>query len=383
MSANKTYRDYYASLGVGRNASQKEIKDAYRKLARKYHPDATKSDKEKEEKFKEISEAYDVLKDPKKRKEYDEMGRYFSGFGSGFSPGGAGFNPGAGPGAGRQNFGGQSAGGFSFGGLGDIFDLFGAGAGAQGAGMRVKGEDITYNVHLAFDEALKGKTVQFLINKEEDCSSCGGTGAAPGSTRKTCQVCGGSGMVADNQGVFSITRTCSSCRGLGSVAEKPCGTCRGNGRMMQPRTETVKIPPGVADGSKIKFKGRGQAGQNGASPGDLYVITKIAPHPFFKRDGGNILLDVPITFVEAAMGASVEIPTTEGSVSLKIPAGTRDGQTFRLRDKGAPKLKGGGRGDMMATVRIDVPKDLSPNEKELLLRFASSRNDDPRRIFKK
>lgn len=301
MSTSRTHKDYYVVLGVGRNATQKEIKDTYRKLARKYHPDANNSSKETEEKFKEVSEAYEVLKDPKKRKEYDEMGRFFGGSNAGFDPRSAGFNPG---GANQQ--------GFSYGGLGDIFDLFGPGAGAQRAEMRPKGEDITYNVHLTFDEALNGKTVQ-----------------------------------------------------------------------IQPRTETVKIPPGVADGSKIKFKGRGQPGQNGGPPGDLYIVTKITPHSFFKRDGGNVLLDVPITFVEAALGASIEIPTIDGGVSLKIPAGTQDGQTFRLRDRGAPKLKGAGRGDMLATARIDVPKDLSPDEKELLLRFANSRNDNPRNIFKK
>ena len=367
MSSSRTYKDYYAVLGVGRNATQKEIKDAYRKLARKYHPDANKSDKETEEKFKEISEAYEMLKDPKKRKEYDGMGRFFGGHN---------------PGAGGWHDSSRANGGFSFGGgMGDLFDLFGGDVGGRRANMPTKGEDIIYNVRLTFDEALKGKTVQFIINREEPCMSCGGTGAAPGSGRKVCQVCGGRGLIADNQGIFSISRPCPSCNGQGSVVEKPCGTCRGNGHVVTPKTETVNIPAGVADGSKLKFKGRGQAGLNGGPPGDLYIVTKVAPHPFFKRDGSDVLLDVPITFVEAALGASIEIPTIDESVSLKIPAGTRDGQTFRLRGKGAAKLKGSSRGDMLATVHIEVPRDLSPNEKELLVRFASARSDNPRGIF--
>lgn len=375
MSASRTYKDYYAVLGVGKNATQKEIKDAYRKLARKYHPDANESDKQKEDKFKEVSEAYEVLKDPKKRKEYDEMGSFFSGGAGGY--GSANFG-----GQGFGNFSG-SGGGFSFGDIGDIFDLFGSGARGQKANIPTKGEDIIYNVHLTFDEALKGKSVQFVINKEENCASCGGTGAAPGSSRKTCPTCGGSGMIAQNQGVFSMTRPCPSCGGQGSVLERPCSACSGAGRVIRPKTETIKIPPGAADGSKIKFKGKGQAGQSGGPPGDLYVVTKVAPHPYFKRKGSDVLLDVPVTFTEATLGASIRVPTVDGSVSLKIPAGTQDGQTFRLRGKGAPKLKGSGRGDMLATVRIEVPKDLSSDEKELLIRFANSRSDDPRRIFKK
>ncbi|PIW23044.1 MAG: molecular chaperone DnaJ [Candidatus Aquicultor secundus] len=319
MSASRTYKDYYAVLGVGRNATKKEIKDAYRKLARKYHPDTNKGSKaETEEKFKEVSEAYEVLKDPKKRKEYDEMGSFFNARG----PGGHNYSYDTGNfgGAGGFNDFSGFGGGFQAGNIGDIFDIFGGGAGAQRANMRAKGGDITYNAHLSFDEALKGKTVQLLINREEK---------------------GG------------------------------------------PSTETVKIPAGAADGSKIKFKGKGQAGQNGGPPGDLYIITKVAPHPFFKRNGGDILLDVPVTFVEAVLGASIEIPTVDGTVSLKIPIGTQDGQVFRLRGKGSPKLKASGRGDMLATVKIEVPKELTADEKELLIRFASSRKDDPRQAFRK
>lgn len=380
MGSSKVHKDYYAVLGVGKNATQKEIKDAYRKLARKYHPDSNKDDKKTEEKFKEIGEAYEILKDAKKRKEYDEMGQYFGGF-----------NPGAG---GWQNFSGGRAkhesgfydagGGAKFGNMGDIFDLFGSGFGSQQrqqAKAHTKGEDILYNVHLTFDEALKGKKVEMLINKEETCSSCGGSGAAPGSGRVTCKVCSGSGYVSDNQGVFGITRVCPGCSGQGSTPEKSCPTCRSSGHVRRAKTESVKLPPGVSDGSKIKFRGKGQASYDGGPAGDLYIITKVAAHPYFKRKGSDILLDVPVTFVEAAMGASIEIPTIDGGVSLKIPPGTKDGQTFRLRGKGAPKLKGEGRGDMLVAARIEVPKKLSANEKELLLRFADSRKDNPRKIF--
>jgi molecular chaperone DnaJ len=384
MGSSKVYKDYYAVLGVGKNATQKEIKDAYRKLARKYHPDTNKGDKETEEKFKEVGEAYEILKDVKKRKEYDEMGQYFGGF-----------NPGAGAGD-WQNFkgaGGQPGSGFSgfsggatFGDMGDIFDLFGSGFKSQQGQQtktRTKGEDILYNAHITFDEALHGKTVELLINREETCGSCGGSGAAPGSGRVTCKVCSGSGYVSDNQGVFGITRVCPGCGGRGSTPEKLCPTCKGSGHIRRSKPESIKLPPGVSDGSKIKFRSKGQASYNGGLPGDLFVITKVAPHPYFKRKGSDILLDVPVTFVEATIGANIEIPTIDGGVSLKIPPGTKDGQTFRLRAKGAPKLKGEGRGDMLATARIDVPKGLTANEKEWLLRFADSRKDDPRKVFGK
>ena len=375
MSSNRTYKDYYAVLGVSKNATQKEIKDAYRKLARKYHPDANKSDGATEEKFKEIGEAYEVLKDAKKRKEYDEMGRYF---------GGTGYSPGAG---GGRSSAGTPEQGFSFNGFGDIFDLFGGGAGGgRGAARpqqtRTKGADITYNVSLTFDEALKGKTVKLSVDKEETCSSCGGTGAASGSGRTTCAACGGRGVVADNQGIFSISRACPNCGGQGSIIERPCTVCRGNGRIRVQKSETIKIPAGVADGSKLRFKGKGQAGLNGGPYGDLYIVAKVAKHPYFIRNGSDIQLDLPITFTEAALGASIEVPTVDGGVSLKIPAGTQEGRTFRLRGKGAPKLKGPGRGDMLAKVHLTVPKELSGAEKELLVRFADARKEDPRKDLK-
>jgi molecular chaperone DnaJ len=371
------YKDYYAILGVGKNATQKEIKDAYRKLARKFHPDTNKGNQKTEEKFKEIGEAYEVLKDTKKRKEYDEMGQYFGAYNS--AGRGSGFNPGAG----SQNFGaGASGAGVSFENLGDIFNLFGSGFKSQQRKPRTKGEDITYNVHLTFDEALKGKTVEFAVSKEETCTVCGGSGAAHGSGRTACKVCSGSGYVSDNQGVFGITRVCPACNGQGSIPEKPCPACNGAGRVRRSKTESVKLPPGVSDGSKLKFKGKGQSSQDGGLAGDLFVITKVAVHPYFKRRGSDVLLDVPVTFVEATIGANIEVPTIDGGVSLKIPPGTKDGQTFRLRGRGAPKLKGDGRGDMLATARIEIPKDLTANEKELLLRFGDSRKDNPRKIFK-
>jgi molecular chaperone DnaJ len=300
--------------------------------------------------------------------------------------GGGGFNPGAGN---WQQYGGAPGGDFSgFGGgttyndLGDIFNLFGGSAKRRTA-TRTKGDDITYNVHLTFDEALKGKTVEFLMNREEACVSCGGTGAAPGSNRHVCQVCSGSGYVSDNQGLFGISRACPSCRGRGSVVDKPCNVCSAAGSVLRPRTETVKLPAGVTDGSKLKFKGRGQASRDGGPSGDLFIVVKVAPHPYFKRSKSDVLLDAPITFAEAALGANIEVPTIDGTVSLKIPPGTKDGQVFRLGNKGAQKIKGTSRGDMLVTVRIEVPKELSANEKELLLRFADSRKDNPRAKFKK
>ncbi|HEY3375245.1 MAG TPA: molecular chaperone DnaJ [Candidatus Aquicultor sp.] len=381
MDTSRARRDFYEVLGIGRNATQKEIKAAYRKLARKYHPDVNSGDKETEEKFKEISEAYDVLKDTEKRKQYDEVGRFVGGQGAGFNPGAGGFDYSTFDG----NFGGFSgANGFSAGGFGDLFDLFGgASSGTRSANARAKGADITYNVHLAFDEALHGKTVQFHITREEACSTCKGTGAAPGGSRTVCRTCGGNGIISDNQGFFGITRTCPTCAGTGTVIDKPCNVCSGSGRVLRKATETIKIPAGAADGGKLKFKGRGQAGVNGGPKGDLYIITKVAPHPFFKRKGSDVLLEVPVTFTEAALGASIEVPTVDGMVSLKIPPGTQNRQTFRLRGKGAPKLKTESKGDMLVTVRVDVPKELSNDEKEMLVRFAHSRQDDPRRIFKK
>jgi molecular chaperone DnaJ len=369
-------KDYYETLGVPKTATADEIKKAYRRLARKHHPDAGGS----EDKFKEISEAYEVLSDAEKRKQYDQFGAYFGG---NVPPGGAGA-PGGWPG------GGAGPGGYSYtnvdlgdlGDLGDIFgSMFGGGAGAGGprGGRRQpaaqRGRDLTYDVQLTFDEALTGVSTKVDVQRTENCPTCKGSGAAPGSSPTTCPVCHGSGHVSEGQGMFGFSRPCPRCGGSGTIIENPCPTCRGKGKVVRNKPLTVQIPAGVTDGGKIRFKGKGEPGTNGGPAGDLYVVTRIKKHPFFTRDGADILLDLPVTIEEAAVGAQVEVPTTSGRVKLKIAAGTQDGKVFKLPGKGAPKLKGGGSGDMKVRVKVVVPKDLTAEQKELLKRFASSRGE--------
>ncbi|MCL5290996.1 MAG: molecular chaperone DnaJ [Actinobacteria bacterium] len=355
---NTTYKDYYQVLGVGRNATAKEIKNTYRKLARKYHPDANPNDPKAEERFKDISEAYEVLRDEKRREAYDRTGRYFAG---------------GGPEAGWQTF---DPGDLGFG-FGDLFSGFG-GFGDAGSLPR-KGSDLVYNVHLSFEEAINGKEVSLGIDRDVPCDVCRGGGAQPGTSVSICSTCGGSGKISENQGFFSVARICPTCRGRGRIAASPCSACGGAGHTLRSTVERVRMPAGVVDGSKIKFKGKGQPGKNGGPPGDLFLIAKVEAHPWFTRKGADVLLDVPVTFPEAALGGTVEIPTIEGTVALKIPAGTQDGQTFRLKGKGAPKLKGTGSGDMLATIRILVPKELSGEERELVARLAKLSKEDPRR----
>lgn len=359
-----TRKDYYEILGVGKNATAKEIRNAYRKLARKYHPDANPDDKAAEERFKEINEAYEVLSDEKKRAAYDQAGRFFAG-----SAAEAGWQA-------------RDFGGFDLG-LDDLLEGFGGFTGFRGFGSPRssprKGGDLLYNARLTFEEALKGKEISLRVERDSVCEICGGSGAQPRTTVKECPTCGGAGTVSENQGLFSITRTCPSCRGKGSVAAQPCRACVGTGRSARLSEERLKIPAGVIDGTKLRFKGKGQPGKNGGKPGDLYVIVNVEPHPYFKRKGADILIDVPITFPEAVLGASVEVPTADGKVALKIPPGTQSGKVFRLKGKGAPKLKGGGRGDMLATVRIAVPEKLSPEERELIARLAGLSGENPRR----
>lgn len=363
MSA-RTYKDYYKILGVGKNATQKEIKDAYRKLARRHHPDANPNTPDSEEKFKEISEAYEVLGDAKKRKEYDQLGQFFGGY----RPGGSYDEAWT---RGFRDFG-------DIGGFRDLFDLFGFGE-RERVSQRVRGQDLVYNVHLSFEEALKGTEVTLRVSRDETCATCGGSGAKPGTAPKTCPTCGGRGLVADNQGFFSISRTCPRCMGRGTITEEACPTCRGAGRVTRTGAETLKIPAGVRDGSRIRFRGKGQAGSGGGPPGDLYIVTKVAPHAFFKRSGSDIILDLPITFTEAALGAKIKIPTIDGEVTLKIPPGTQSGSILRLKGKGAPKLGGGGYGDMLVRVEVQVPAKLSAEERDLLVRLSGVRREDPRR----
>jgi molecular chaperone DnaJ len=372
MSINRDWleKDYYAVLGVPKNASQKEVRKAYRALAQKNHPDANPGDKSAEERFKEISAAYDVLGDEKKRKEYDRA-REMAGAGFGFGFGG--------PGGARvrvEDLGFEEA-------FGDLFNLFGGGfggpAGARARGRRVprKGPDLETAVRITFEEAAFGATVTVNVAGAASCETCGGTGAAPGTRVRTCPECSGTGQVAVDQGMFSLNRTCRMCGGSGRLIDSPCQTCGGSGRTRSSRPLKVKVPSGVQDGARIRVSGRGEPGPPGVEPGDLYVVVHVAPHPFFGRKGANLTLSLPLTFPEAALGADVKVPTLNGSVTLRIPPGTAGGKTFRLRGHGASK-RGGGRGDLLVTVTVEVPKRLSKRERELLEQFQEAHQESPR-----
>ena len=370
-------KDYYKILGVDKKASDKEIKDAYRKLARQYHPDANQGDKGSEEKFKEVSEAYEVLSNADKRKQYDTGGMFggAGGPGPGFGPfdfGGYGSRPGSR----SHTYSGDMG---DLGDLGDIFNLFG-GMG-QGTGRRRetrKGRDLQTGVTTSFDEALAGISIPLTVTGKSVCPTCGGSGAKPGTLPRTCPNCGGRGSVSQNQGPFAFSRPCPACGGRGTVIEDPCETCRGAGAVEMPRSIKVKIPAGINDGGKVRFPGKGEAGPLGGAPGDLYVNVHVKPHRFFKRKDSDILLDLPVTFPEAAMGTTIEVPTVIGKVKLKVPAGTSDGRKFRLRGKGAPKLKGKGHGDMIVTARVVVPKKMTAKEKELVKKLQELEKEDPR-----
>ncbi|MBE0476201.1 MAG: molecular chaperone DnaJ [Coriobacteriia bacterium] len=365
MAARK---DYYGILGVKKDASADEIKKAFRTLARRHHPDTGGS----EERFKEVNEAYEVLSDPEKRTQYDQFGQYFGG----------NVPPGAGGAAGGP--GGPFGGGFSYqtvdmGDLGDIFgDLFGGaggfgGATAAGARRAHRGADLTYDVRLGFEEALEGTSAKVEVQRSETCATCRGSGAKPGTSPRTCPTCGGSGHVTQGQGMFGFSRTCPRCGGSGRIVEDPCPTCRGKGEVVRARPVTVNIPPGVTDGGKLRFKGKGEPGVGGGPPGDLYVITHVEPHPYFAREGADVVMELPLSIAEAALGTEVTIPTPSGErVKLKVREGTQDGKVYRLAGKGAPKLKGAGRGDMKVRARVVVPRKLNAEEKELLRRFESS-----------
>ena len=350
-------KDYYAVLGVAKNASQAEIKKAYRKLAQQHHPDANAGDPRAEERFKEISSAYDVIGDEDKRKAYDqarEMGA--AGFGGGFPNGGSGGGFGGYPGGVR--FDATDV---------NLEDLLGGmfGGGSRRRARPSRGADLETEVTLSFDDAMAGVTVPVTLTGPAPCTTCHGSGAAPGTHPITCPTCGGSGQVAVNQGLFSMAQTCPQCRGTGRLIETPCPTCGGVGATRRKRTIKVKVPAGVRDGARIKLAGKGESGAAGGRPGDLYVRVQVRAHERFGRKGNDLTLDVPVTFPEAALGAHVQVPTLQGPVTLKVPAGTPTGKTFRVRGKGAPK-KGGGHGDLLATVVVDVPRKLSKEQKKLV-----------------
>ncbi len=356
--------DYYKILGVGKNASDDEIKKAYRKLARRYHPDRNPGDKQAEERFKEISQAHDVLSDSDKRKAYD---RGTGPFGS-FTSGGAGFDPGA----------------FT-GGFGDILsNLFGGGgsAGGRQRGARTqpqsRGRDIETEISLSFEQAVKGTQVSLSVPTSAPCPTCKGTGAKPGTSPKVCPVCQGRGVEAQSQGIFSISQPCSNCHGTGTVIEDPCSTCGGSGAQRSVRRLRANIPAGVREGSRIRLAGKGEAGLRGAPSGDLYVITRVQDSPVFKRSGENLEVEVPLTIPEALEGAVVEVPTLKGSKRLRVPAGTKHGTVQRLRGEGPPRLNGKGRGDIRYRFVIDVPSSLSAEQQEAVDRLSKVMNGNPR-----
>ena len=368
MAASREWleKDYYAALGVSKSATQAEIKKAYRRLAQKHHPDANPGDKAAEERFKEVSAAYDVLGDEKRRAEYDRVREMASaGFGAG-GFGGGGFG---GPGGARVRF-------EDLGGVGDLFgDLFGGAAGGRRAPAR--GADLETEVRISFAQAMEGATVPVRVAGRSPCETCGGSGAKPGTSVRTCTGCGGTGTIAVDQGMFSIAQPCPRCGGSGREIEERCPTCGGSGATRRTRTLKVKIPAGVDDGARIRLAGRGEPGGPGAPPGDLYVVVRVAPHQVFGRRGDHLTVEVPVTYPEAALGARVQVPTLNGPVTLKVPAGTPSGKTFRIRGRGIPR-RGGGTGDLLATVKVAVPGKLSKKERELLEQLREVSQESPR-----
>jgi molecular chaperone DnaJ len=343
-------RNLYESLGVPRNASDAEIKKAYRKLAREYHPDRN-SDAGAEERFKEVQTAYDVLSDPGKRKQYDAFGS------ANGRPGG-----GAGPGGVRVDLG-----DFDLGDLGDIFGgLFGRGARTQQRQRAERGADVEAVVNLSFEDSLRGLEARIPVEVEAPCRTCSGTGARPGTAPKICPECNGRGVLAESQGLFALSQPCPRCRGNGTVIEEPCETCGGSGRERRTKRYTVKIRPGVRDGTRIRLKGKGEPGVAGGPPGDLIVVTRVAESTVYGRRGDDLVVDVPVSFPDAALGTTVQVPTPEGPVSLKVPAGSESGKLLRIRGRGAPKLKGSGRGDVLARLNLTVPQKLTKKQRELL-----------------
>lgn len=349
-------KDYYELLGVGRNAGEEEIKKAYRKLALKYHPDRNPGDKQAEEKFKEISEAYQVLTDSEKRAQYDQFGH--AAFGTE----------------------GPFRGGFDFSsGFEDIFgDIFGEffGAGAAKRRGRVRGNDLRYNLTLNFEEAVFGAEKKIKIPRQGPCDTCHGSGSKPGSSPRSCPTCRGRGQVSFQQGFFNVSRTCNQCRGQGTIITDPCASCSGAGYVRRLHTLSVKIPPGVDSGSRLKLRGEGEGGAAGGAPGDLYVVIQVEPHPLFVRDGLDIICEVPISFAQAALGTEIDVPTLEGKVKMKIPSGTQTGKVFRLKGKGVRDVQGYHQGDQHVKVAVETPTHLTARQKELLKEFAAVGGED-------
>jgi molecular chaperone DnaJ len=339
-------KDFYEILGVNRDAGEEEIKKSYRKLAMKFHPDRNPDSKEAEEKFKEAKEAYEVLSDAEKRRAYDAYGH-------------AGVNPQMG-GAGQEGFGGFSEA------FGDIFgEIFGGGRGRGGAQV-YRGADLRYNLDITLEQAARGTETKIRIPTLDECETCHGTGAKPGTSAKTCHTCGGAGQVRMQQGFFSIQQTCPTCHGTGKVIPEPCATCNGAGRVKKHKTLSVKIPAGVDDGDRIRLSGEGEAGVNGGPPGDLYVVVQLKPHAVFQREGADLHCEMPISFTVAALGGDISIPTLDGEAKIKIPAETQSGQVFRLRGKGIKPIRQSVSGDLMCHVVVETPVRLTDRQRELL-----------------
>lgn len=346
-------RDYYEALGVQKNASEAELKKAFRRMAQKHHPDRNPDDKESEEKFKEAKEAYEVLTDARKRAAYDQFGH-------------AGVDPSMGGG------GGGGAGGASFSDIfGDVFgDIFSGGGRTGGAGQRVyRGADLRYNLDLSLEDAVAGTTVKIRVPTAVTCKTCNGSGAKAGSKPEACTTCGGHGQVRMQQGFFSVQQTCPRCHGAGTMIKDPCAACQGHGRVRDNKTLSVKVPAGVDTGDRIRLAGEGEAGENGGPAGDLYVQVQVKEHAIFKRDDNNLYCDVPISIVTAALGGEFEVPTLDGKVVLKIPPESQTGKLFRLRGKGVKPVRGGPIGDLMCRVLVETPVNLSSRQKELLQEF--------------
>ncbi|MBT80473.1 MAG: molecular chaperone DnaJ [Alteromonadaceae bacterium] len=349
-------RDYYEVLGVDKSAGERDIKKAYKKLAMKYHPDRTQGDKALEEKFKEIQEAYEVLTDSQKRAAYDQYGH------AGVDPnrGGAGFGGGA-----------------DFGDIfGDVFgDIFGGGRGGRQSRAR-QGADLRYNLELSLEEAVRGKEVEIRVPTLVECDSCHGSGAKKGTSPTTCPTCHGNGQVQMRQGFFAVQQTCPTCSGRGKIISDPCNACHGHGRKEKTKTLSVKIPAGVDTGDRIRLTGEGEAGENGAPAGDLYVQVHVREHDIFQRDGNNLYCEVPLSFTTAALGGELQVPTLDGKVKLKVSPETQTGRMFRLRGKGVKSVRSGVTGDLMCKVVVETPVNLSARQKELLQELDDSMGGD-------
>ena len=367
-------RDYYEILGVHRDADADEIKKAYRRLALKYHPDKNPGDKSAEEKFKELSEAYEALNDPQKRAAYDQFGH-------------AAFDPRAR--AGRAGGFGGFGGGFHdpfeifrevFGGSGSIFEsVFG---GAHDPSQPQRGDDLRYDLEITLEEAAAGCEKEISVSKSDRCEVCGGSGMEHGSKMRSCPTCGGRGQVITARGIFSIAQTCPQCRGAGHILEKPCKSCHGDGRRERSSKIKLRIPAGVDAGARLRSSGNGEAGFRGGLPGDLYVVLHVKTHEIFQRDGDDLLCEVPVSFTQAALGAEIEVPTLDGRATIKIPAGTQPGANFRIRGRGVKNLQGHGHGDLHVRIQVEVPARLTPAQRGKLQEFAELCDEDVNPIRK-